>query len=92
MLLAERLQLCDPSAFFFSLVAELTDILHGLVDLLIWGMSQLHLVQQTSHMVATSGRQHHSTDFFMGSADIPHGCDLRQAILGMLQLVVLLVA
>jgi hypothetical protein len=67
MLLTKRLQLCDPLARFCSLVTELTDILHCLVELLVKGTSRLHLVWQTSHAIMTSGRYHNSINSFMDS-------------------------
>jgi hypothetical protein len=85
MLLAKSLQLCDPSAGFCSLVAELTSILYGLVELLVQGTGQFHLVWQTSHVVTICERQDHNINSFTGSTR-------EVSVLGMLHLIVLLVA
>jgi hypothetical protein len=84
MLLAKSLLLYDPSVGFCFLVTELTDILHGLVELLVQVMGQLHMVQQTSHVVAISDRQHHNIISFTVSAQ-------EVSVLRMLHLIILLV-
>jgi hypothetical protein len=66
------------------MVAKLTNVLHGFVELLVQGTGQLHLAWQTSHEVTTFGRQHHIIVFFMGSAR-------EMSVLGMIHLVVLAV-
>jgi hypothetical protein len=38
VLLAKGLQFDDPSAGFFSMVAKLSDFLHGFVEILVQGM------------------------------------------------------
>jgi hypothetical protein len=85
MLVAQGLQLGDPSAGFFSMTGQLSDVLHSFVEILVQGMCQLHLIWQASHTITTSGRHHLSIDSCTGSAQ-------KVPILGMLNLVIFLVA
>jgi hypothetical protein len=66
MLHAKGLQLGDPSAGFFSMVAQLSDFLHGFIEI-SGPVGQLHLVSQASLVIITYGRQHHSIISFTGS-------------------------
>jgi hypothetical protein len=50
VLFAKGLQLGDPSAGFFSMVAKLTDLLDGFAEIPVQGTGQLHLIQQISHV------------------------------------------
>jgi hypothetical protein len=44
MLVAQGFQLGDPSAGFFSMTGQLSDVLHSFVEILVQGMCQLHLI------------------------------------------------
>jgi hypothetical protein len=60
MLFAKALQLGDPSVGFFSMVAQLSDFLHGFVKISSQNMGQLHLVGKVLVTIMTFGKQHHN--------------------------------
>jgi hypothetical protein len=72
MQLARGLQLGGPSVGFFSMVAKLTDFLHGFVEILVQGTGQLHLIRQTSHAVTTILHRLGSGSSGTGNAPFSH--------------------
>jgi hypothetical protein len=84
LLLAQGLQLNDPSAGFFSKVAKLLDFLHSFIEISGQSMGQLYLIGKASYVVTTFSRKHHIINSFAGSA-------WKVSILGVLHLVIYLV-